>query len=113
MAHQAPLSMEISRKEYWSGLLFPSPGDRPDPGFKPGSPVLQADSLPSGPPGKPQGLVKESIRASVRNNLGMVVKEVRAVTEQNLQDFNTASIRSIVMLSVRALFRDSIRDLLN
>ena len=94
-------------------MLFFSAEDLPDPGIEPCSPVLQADSLPSGPPGKPQGLVKESIRASVRNNLGMVVKEVRAVTEQNLQDFNTASIRSIVMLSVRALFRDSIRDLLN
>ena len=46
-AHQAPLSMEFSRQEYWNGLLFPSPGDLPDPGIKPGSPALQADSLPS------------------------------------------------------------------
>ena len=44
---QAPLSMEFSRQEYWSGLLFPSPGGLPDPGMKPGSPALQADSLPS------------------------------------------------------------------
>ena len=42
---QAPLSMEFSRQEYWSGLLFPSPGGLPDPGMKPGSPALQADSL--------------------------------------------------------------------
>ena len=41
------LSMEFSRQEYRSGLLFPSPGDLPDPGIKPGSPALQADSLPS------------------------------------------------------------------
>ena len=41
-------------KEYWSGLLFPYPGDLPNPGTKPGSPALQADSLPTEPPGKPK-----------------------------------------------------------
>ena len=41
------------RQEYWSGLPFPSPGDLPNPGFEPRSPTLQADSLPSEPPGKP------------------------------------------------------------
>ena len=41
--------MEFSRQEYWSGLPFPSPGDLPDPGIEPGSPALQADSLPSEP----------------------------------------------------------------
>ena len=46
--------MEFSRQEYWSGLLFPSPGELPDPEIKPGSPALQADSLLSEPPGKPQ-----------------------------------------------------------
>ena len=45
--------MGFSRQEYWSGLPFPSPGDLPDPGIKPRSPALQADSLPSEPPGKP------------------------------------------------------------
>ena len=44
-------SLEFPRQEYWSGLPFPSPGDLPDPGIKPGSPVLQADSLLSEPPG--------------------------------------------------------------
>ena len=37
------LSMEFSKEEYWSGLPFPSPGDLPDPGIKPGSPALLAD----------------------------------------------------------------------
>ena len=37
--------MRSSRQEYWSVLLFPSPGNLPDPGIKPGSPALQADSL--------------------------------------------------------------------
>ena len=54
VAYQAPQSMEFSRQEYWSGLPFPSPGDLPDPGIEPGSPALQADSLPSEPPGKPK-----------------------------------------------------------
>ena len=52
VAHQTPLSMEFSKQEYWSGLPFPSPGDLPDPGIEPRSPALQADSLPSEPPGK-------------------------------------------------------------
>ena len=47
VACQAPLSMGFSRQEYWSGLPFPSPGDLPDPGIKPGSPALQADDLPT------------------------------------------------------------------
>ena len=51
VAHQAPPSMEFSRQEYWSGLPFCSLGDLPDPGIKPGSPALQADALPSEPPG--------------------------------------------------------------
>ena len=53
VACQAPLSRRFSRQEYWSGLLFPSPGDLPNPGIKPWSSALQADSLPAEPPGKP------------------------------------------------------------
>ena len=56
VAHQAPLSMGISRQEYWSGMPCPSPGDLPDPGIETGSPSLQADSLPSEPPGKKKEL---------------------------------------------------------
>ena len=55
VACQAPLSMEFSSQEYWSGLPFPSPGNLPDPRIEPGSPALQADSLLSEPPGKPIG----------------------------------------------------------
>ena len=47
VAHQAPLPIEFSRHQYWSRLPFPSPGDLLDPGIKPGSPVLQVDSLPT------------------------------------------------------------------
>ena len=52
VAHQAPLPLEFSRQEYWSGQPFPSPGHLPNPRIKPQSPALQADSLPSKPPRK-------------------------------------------------------------
>ena len=51
VACQAPPSMGFSRQEYWSRLPLPSPGNLPDPGVEPGSPALQADSLPSEQPG--------------------------------------------------------------
>ena len=47
VACQAPLSMGLSSQDYWSGVPFPSPGDPPNPGIKPGSPTLQAKSLPT------------------------------------------------------------------
>ena len=53
VAHQAPLSMEFSRQEYWSGLPFLSPGDLPNPGIELGSPAFQADSLPPNHQGRP------------------------------------------------------------
>ena len=71
VAYQAPLSVGFSRQEYWSGLPFPSPGDLPDPGIEPGSPALQADVLPSEPPGKPSSI------------LGWVINNMVALTELN------------------------------
>ena len=56
IAHQAPLSMEFPRQEYWSGVPFSTPGDLPNSGIEPvslASPALQADSLPTKSPGKP------------------------------------------------------------
>ena len=50
VAHQAPLSMEFSRQDYWSELPFPTLRDLPDPGIKT---VSVADSLPLAPLGKP------------------------------------------------------------
>ena len=52
VAYQASPSMGFSRQGYWSGVPFPSPGELPDPGIKPGSPALEADALTSEPPGK-------------------------------------------------------------
>ena len=51
---QAPLSMGFFRQEYWSGLPFPFPGDPPDSGIEPGSPVLQVNSLPLSHQGSPK-----------------------------------------------------------
>ena len=80
VAHQASVSMGFSRQEYWSGLLFPPPGDLPHPGIKPTSPA--APALASGffntePLGKPSGKMvptKErpcgkKPRRSLRNNI--------------------------------------------
>ena len=60
VAHQAPLSMEFSRQEYWSGQSFPSLGDHPNLRTEPKTPELQADSLPFELPGKPK-LYRENI----------------------------------------------------
>ena len=49
---QAPLSVEFSRQEYWSGLPFPSPGDLPDPGMEPMSSALAGEFFTTEPPGK-------------------------------------------------------------
>ena len=53
--------MGFPRQEYWSGLLCLPPGDLPDPGIKASSPALQADSLPSEPPGKPYSLTTQRL----------------------------------------------------
>ena len=59
IAHQAPLSTAFSRHEYWSGLPCPTPKYRPNPGIKPGSPALQADSLPLSYQGSPYSYISQ------------------------------------------------------
>ena len=59
VARQAPLTMGFSKQEHWSGLPSPPPGDLPNSGVEPRSPALQADSLPSEPPGKPIFMYKD------------------------------------------------------
>ena len=61
VASQAPLPIEFSRQEYWSGLSFPSPGDLPNPGIKPRPPALQEDSLPSESPGETLPEIKSQL----------------------------------------------------
>ena len=53
VAHKAPLSMEFSRQEYWSGFLFPTPADLPDPGIKSMSPALAGRLFTTELPEKP------------------------------------------------------------
>ena len=54
VARQAPLAMGFAKQEYWSGLPCRPPEDLSNPGIEAGTPALQADSLPSKPPGKPK-----------------------------------------------------------
>ena len=56
VARQAPLSMELSRQKYWSGLPFPLPGDLPNPGIKLVSPALAGRFFTTEPPGRPSVL---------------------------------------------------------
>ena len=68
----------FSRQEYWSGLPRPPPGDLPNPGIEPRSPALQADSLPSEPPGKPKNTgvgslsLPQGIFLTQRSNPGLL-----------------------------------------
>ena len=68
VACKAPLSMDFSRQEYWSGSPCPPPGDLPNPGIIPGSPALQVDSLPAELPRKPP--VKYGKILDVFNDVG-------------------------------------------
>ena len=79
-AYEAPPSMGFSRQEYWSGLPLPSPGDLPDPGIKPGSPALEADTLTSEPPGKPLICVHEWTLTSLKTRASKVKSETQFFT---------------------------------
>ena len=76
IAYQAPQSMGFSRQECWSRLQFPSPGDIPDPGIEPGSPTLQADALPSEPPGKPLLTVKDLLYSTGNSTQYSVITDM-------------------------------------
>ena len=65
-------SMEFSKPEHWSGQLFHSPGDLPNPGIKLGSPALQVDSLSVEPPGKPNRLYPNTKQKGKKNYLEIV-----------------------------------------
>ena len=70
IAYQAPLSMEFSREEYWSGLPFPSTGDLPDPGIEPVSPAQAGRSFTTEPPGGPM------------EELGNMLKKISQMNEK-------------------------------
>ena len=79
VANPAPPFMEFSRQEYWRGLPFPSPGALPDPWIEPGSPVLQADALPSEPPGMAMILCYSSLKGPRPSSHSTLVKKVLSV----------------------------------
>ena len=93
VACQAPLSMRFSRQEYWSGFPFPSPGHLPDPGLKPESPALQADSFSSEPPGKCPVNTSVCIWSVDRDN------EVNAAQEEK-QDAGSREMEVIPVIQV-------------
>ena len=75
-AHQPPLSTGFSRQDYWSGLPCPPPGDLPNLGAKPMSSILQADSLPTEPPGK----------SNIKNTITEIFKYTRR-NQQHIRSY--------------------------
>ena len=73
-SHQACLSMGFFRQEYWSGLPLPSPGDLPNPGIKPVSPVWQANSLLLSHLGSQNGIMS---LVATWIDLNIILSEVR------------------------------------
>ena len=95
--------MKFSRQEYWSGLPIPSPRDLPDPAIEPRSPALQADSLPSEPPGKPPfigNLYNYITCIFISINLAYEGTEVR-VSTLHLNRFNLCRGASLVAQMVK------------
>ena len=70
VTRQAPLSVGLSRWEYWSGLPCPPSGDLPNPGIEPRSPALQVNSLLTKPPGKP-GTITGQLQIEIKRGIGV------------------------------------------
>jgi len=86
VARQVLLSLKFSRQEYWSGLSFPSPEDLPNPGIKPRSPTLQADSLLSEPLGNPIIIAKTMLKINNKINKIMLKSTDARIETQILLD---------------------------
>ena len=95
VARQASLSMGFSRREYWSGLPFPSPEDLPNPGIKPRSPALQADSLPAEPPGKPNWYLGHAQSSS---SYRLRAKDFKVTSE--LKDYGCSASQLTIFVSL-------------
>ena len=92
VACQLPLCMGFSRQERWIGLPFPSPEGLSNPGIKPRSPALQADSLPSEPPGKPRFIIEK----------GYGLKSAKArSTQDEFQEGSKPTTLSHIVFSLR------------
>ena len=86
--------MEFSRQEYWSGLPFPSPGDLPEPGIKPGSPTLQADTLPSEP--------LDKLKSNIRNIQSVLVKKSSKDIKTILSQTHHCKIHNVIINQVNS-----------
>ena len=102
VAHQAPLSMGFSRQEYWSGLPFRPPGDLPDPGIQPASPALQADSLPSEPPGTKAFTLHSFVPLFPESTSHLFLREAAWVEKRTL----TFELGQLSLLAFSLLFGD-------
>ena len=93
-AYKAPPYMEFSRQEYWSGLPIPSPEDLPEPGIKPGSPSLEADTLPSEPPDK--------LKSNIRNIQSVLVKKSSKDIKTILSQTHHCKIHNVIINQVNS-----------
>ena len=101
VAQQTPLFMGFSRQEYWSGLPFPSPWDLPNPGTEPRSSSLQADSLPSEPPGKPHSYL--TTEKTITLTMRTFVSKVMSLFFNMLSSF-VADDKILILLQFRWYF---------
>ena len=97
--------MGFSRPEYWSGQPFPSPGDLPNRGMEPRSPLLQADSLPAEPPGKPRNtLCPEVWLMGLEGALGIGIFKTSPEDSGLQQRLRTMGLEDAQFLSFLMLF---------
>ena len=99
VAHQAPLSMRFLRQEYWSGLLFPSPGDLPDPGIEPVSPALQADSSTYWVTSEAHVCVCVYVYTHICIYTSLSIHPLMEYVFKNLVSKNTAYLKLIIFVS--------------
>ena len=106
IAYQASLSMGFSRQEYWNGVPFPSSGDLPDPGIEPRSPALQADALPSEPPGKNiwMKVKEESEKAGLKLNIQKTkITASDPITSQQIEGEKVETVTDFIFLAPNSL----------
>ena len=111
---QAPLSIEFSTQEYWHGLPFPSPVDLSDSGIKPRFPALQANSLPSEPPGCRQEEM-QSLWDSGQVTLSLCLlylyyKKIYILTNPSLPGNSWKSCSVVQDLPVNQPFKQAVKD---
>ena len=100
VACQAPLYMEFSRKEYWTGLPFPSPGDLPHSEIKLASPELAGRFFTTEPPGKPQSLVGEKIPQVTHHGQNFFLKLKKKKEEETVNRLNGKNVDKSKFFSV-------------